>query len=181
MKDIGPAQFFVSSDPTDDGRERESTAILWDESRAIPALMKNPQRYDLEGRIVPQDQVEELGLKRFTKDELDEQGWDYIPLFEVDLSGRKDSRPAYAVEQQFQYKTEDLKLGIQRLNRTPGAGNWNVEPRGTVMVGFAFAPRGWLEEHEGAIAIVEGKQRQTKTRTEEALDVDFSGLNVVIE
>jgi hypothetical protein len=93
-------------------------------------------------------------------------GWKYIPLIELNLAGRDDSRPAYAIEQQLQIKTFSQKLGYQRLNRIPGIDNWDIpgidnwdiKPTGTVMVGFAYAPRGWLEENYDDIAIVRGTQ-----------------------
>jgi hypothetical protein len=69
-------------------------------------------------------EVETLGLERFEKEELEEMGWKYIPLIELNLAGRDGSRPVYAIEQQLQIKTFSQELGYQRLNRIPGSGNW---------------------------------------------------------
>jgi hypothetical protein len=172
---IGPGQYFVCGAPTERERRVESIAILLNANRGYPAIMKNPVGYPvwypLEGRVVDQGEVEMLGLERFTEEEL--EGWDYINLLELDLTGREDSRPIYAVEQQLQHKTEWQDLGYQRLNRVAGAGPWGNKPRGTVMVGFAYAPRGWLEAHYHEIAIVRGKKRGGAP---DGTNVDLTGL-----
>ena len=105
------------------------------------------------------------------KEEL--EGWDHITLLKLDLTGREDPRPIYAVEQQLQHKTEWQDLGYQRLNRVAGAGPWGNKPRGTVMVGFAYAPRGWLEAHYHEIAIVRVKKRGGAP---DGTNVDLTGL-----
>ena len=172
---IGPGQYFVCGAPTESERCVESLAILLDENQVYPAIMKNPVGYPLEGCLVDPDEVEMLGLERFTKEEL--KGWDYINLLELDLTGREDSRPIYAVEQQLQHKMEWQDLGYQRLNRVAGAGPWNNKPRGTVMVGFEYAPRGWLQEHYHEIAIVRGKMRGGG---QDGTKVDLTGLGGIL-
>ena len=176
QEEVGPGQYFVCGAPTKQERSSESLAIMLEEGRVWPALMKNPAGYPLEGRMVHPDEVEMLGLERFSKEDLKE--WRYINLLELDLTGREDSRPIYAVEQQLQKKTEHQVLGYQRLNRVAGAGPWGRKPRGTVMVGFAYAPRGWLQEHYHEIAIVLGKQQQNFRP--DGTNVDLTGLSGIL-
>lgn len=103
-------------------------------------------------------------------------GWNYIPLIELDLTGREDSRPAYAIEQQLQLKTFLQKLGQQRLNRVPGVGPWRKKPKGTVMVGFAYAPRGWYEKYKAQLAVVGGTRKFTPPEAGSSRDGSVENL-----
>lgn len=142
-KEHGPIQFFVTKQEGDTFVYYEATAILHQSARVYPAIMKNPKGHCLEGRRVNNDEVEKLGLERFEFEELQEQGWDYIPLVDIDLTGEETGRVAYAIEQQLQLMVHDvLSLGFERLNRFPGAGNWN-NPGGNYIVGMLFPPKGF--------------------------------------
>jgi hypothetical protein len=152
QEQVGPGQYFVCLHPEESERKYESLAILFKKSRPYPALMKNPGGYILD-RAVDYDEVKILGLKL-------KENWDYVNLLELDLTGREDCRPIFSVEQQLQLKTFYQELGLERLNRIPGSGNWDQKPKGTAMVGFAFPKRGWIERvsENNQTAIVNGRQ-----------------------
>jgi hypothetical protein len=158
QEQVGPGQYFVCLNPEETEHKYEALAILTTKSRPYPALMKNPGGY-LFGRAVDYDEVENLSLERFTYEELKDE-WDYVNLLELDLTGREDSRPIYAVKQQLQLKTFYQKLGLERLNRIPGCGDWTKKPNGTAMLGFAFPKRGWIERvsENYQTAIVNGRK-----------------------
>ena len=59
----------------------------------------------------------------------------------------------------------------------PGAGPWENKPEGTVMVGFAYAPRGWYEKYKGQLAVVGGKQKFTPPKSSrDGSAVDLTGI-----
>ena len=58
------------------------------------------------------------------------------------------------------------------MNRVPGVGPWARKPNGTVMVGFFYAPRGWLAENYDDIAVVNGKMEWVPP--EEGSSKDYS-------
>jgi hypothetical protein len=157
---VGPGQYFVSTKVTDNERTEEAFGQWTQSSRGYPPIMKNPAEYPVQERLVDMDEVEILGLERFTLPEMIAMGWKWLPLMELDLDGSPTLRPLYALEQQCQILTHDLQLGSQRNNRVPGAGGWdrNVtkETRFGV-VGFAYAPPGWLNKYYDRIAFVNGK------------------------
>jgi hypothetical protein len=158
QEQVGPGQYFVCLNPDEYERKYEALGILTAKCRPYPALMKNPGGYILD-RAVDYDEVENLSLERFTYKELKDE-WDYVNLLELDLTGREDSRPIFAVEQQLQLKTFHQKLGLERLNRIPGCGDWKQKSKnGMAMVGFAFPKRGWIERvtENYQTAIVNGR------------------------
>jgi hypothetical protein len=157
---VGPGQYFLTSQVTDYTRTEEAFGQWTQTSRPYPAIMKNPGGYPVQERLVDPDEVEILGLERFTKPELLAMGWKWLPLMELDLDGSPTLRPAYALEQQCQILTHDLRLGSQRNNRIPGAGGWDrkvTKENRFCVVGFAYAPPGWLNKYYDRIAFVNGK------------------------
>ena len=165
QEDVGPGQYFLTALVTDNERSREAFALWTNTSRVYPAIMKNPAEHLVQERLVDQDEVKSLGLERFTFPELTAMGWKWLPLMEADLEGSPTLRPLYALEQQCQVLTHDLRLGTQRNNRVPGAGIWNQEvtKRNRFgVVGFAYAPPGWLNKYYSRIAFVNGKNEFTQ-------------------
>jgi hypothetical protein len=67
QEQVGPGQYFTCSKPGENERAAESTGILWMKERVYPAIMKNPIGHLLGGRLVERDEVENLGLERFTR------------------------------------------------------------------------------------------------------------------
>ena len=83
---------------------------------------------------VPRDQVVNLGLQPLTFEDC--KGLEVCRKVLVrdarDATGlaseetKRLSRPAYAVEQQCQYKAKCFCYGLDKIaNRIPGAGNWD--------------------------------------------------------
>jgi hypothetical protein len=159
----GCGQFFLTRRETVGGIWQESTGILCDTGRmqngTMPPLMVDPKARGLP-MPVPNNKIEELGLKQLTHAQVVLLGWDYIELALLDLTDtsildnpddpqeiKEMSRAAYAVEQQCQYKVKKMGLELHRLlNRIPGAGPWNAGP-GVYMIGFGFFPptiRGYI-------------------------------------
>jgi hypothetical protein len=174
---VGPGQYFLTSQVTDFERTEEAFALWTQTSRPYPAIMKNPGGYPVQERLVDPDEVEILSLERFTKPELLAMGWKWLPLMELDLDGSPTLRPAYALEQQCQILTHDLRLGSQRNNRVPGAGNWDrnaTKENRFVVVGFAYAPPGWLNKYYDLIAFVNGKIEFTQP---EVASMSLKGAN----
>ena len=162
---VCPGQYFLSAEVTDEGRTTEAFAQWTSSSRSYPPIMKNPNEYPVQERLVDPEEVKILGLKRFTLKELIAMGWKWLPLIDLDLDGSPTQRSLYAVEQQCQILTHDLLLGSQRNNRVPGAGNWNRKVTNETrfgVVGFAYAPPGWLDEYYDRIAFVNGKVEFTQ-------------------
>jgi hypothetical protein len=157
-QNVAPGQYFVTCRAAESERTAEAFALWYEKCRVYPAIMKNPCRHHLGSRMVEPDEVEFLGLKRFTLKVLKRMGWKWLPLLELDLANSPTVCSIMAVEQRCHLHTHDLELGTQRNNRVLGAGNWDkVEPSQTLaMVGFAYAPPGWLEKYQGGdrIAIV---------------------------
>jgi len=175
QKGINLQQFFLTRQKTVCAIWQESAGILCETGRmkrgTMPPLMVDPFARGL-AMPVPNDQVEELDLKQLTHAQARDLGWDYIELCVLDLTDTsiledpndpqqilEMSRPAYAVEQQFQYKLKKMGLELhQLLNRMPGAGKWNDGP-GVYMIGFGFFPP-TIQDYIGtSIVSVQGKNQ----------------------
>jgi hypothetical protein len=163
MREVGPGYIFLTKQETDSAVLGESTGVLWQEHRPYPALMNNPFGNAVEGRQIENDEVEMLGLERFSTDDC-KRNFSYIILRDLDLTDDKGlsdkeakrvSRPAFAFEQMCQYLTMDLELGYERLHRIPGAGAWNSGP-GHYLIGFAFADETIKPQIGQTIAVVKG-------------------------
>ena len=71
---------------------------------------------------------------------MEELGWNWFPVLELDLSIQPNGHAGFAMEQQFHFQTMHFKLGHQGINRVPGAGNWDMESQSIITaIGSTYA------------------------------------------
>jgi hypothetical protein len=133
------------------GIEEESTRFLGKiNSNCNPVLMWNPHRVTFENNICPYDEREDHGFEPLTHADCGILGIDYFLLFDVELNSSVHIR---RIEQACQMVIDHLKLGTQRLHRSPGAGAHVEKCPGRKAVGLTVLPENFFENNPDIVII----------------------------
>ena len=147
-------RFITEGQRRKDDKQRHNAILMW-----------NPKKTKFRQNICPYNQRYSHGLRRITKEECHKLGIQHILLLSEKFAMIKT---CLHIEKECQQIINHLRLGTQRLHRTPGASGVTKEEKnlpGHMTLGATVLPPDFFQNHDD-IVIVEGAYRQSETYVE---------------